>query len=212
MRQLRYVRGARFNSKVAALLPVPTEAERMRAGGRFRDLLPDWAARFITQEPTTTATQLVASGAGRGIATSAAAHLAALCLAGAGTVGACIATGVLPAPSRDSAPPAEVRATPTPAPTSTPFEPEPRLPHGVVTPTPTPTPTPIKRARSRTRTAKQAKTQGGTTPRSHEQKPASPAPSNAAPNGASEFDPTYQPNAPAEPAPVPAAPGASEFN
>ena len=47
--------------------------------------------------------------------------------------------------------------------------------------------------------------------RSHEQTPASPAPANAAPGGASEFDPTYQPSAPPAPAPVPAAPGASEF-
>ena len=37
------------------------------------------------------------------------------------------------------------------------------------------------------------------------------APADAAPNGASEFDPTYQPSQPAQPAPAPAAPGSDEF-
>ncbi|RKQ92961.1 hypothetical protein C8N24_2818 [Solirubrobacter pauli] len=207
-RQLRYLRGARFNSKVAALLPAPEASDRLRGAG-WRDLLPDWAARLLSHEPTGAATQLAAGGAGRGLAASAAAHLAAICLGGAGTLGACVATGILPLPERDSAPPVAVKATPTPTPQ--PLEPEPTLPHGAVTPTPTATPT--KRTRTVTpRRERASTTQGGTGPRSHEQAPISPAPSNAAPNGGSEFDPGYQPSGPTQPAPAPAAPGASEFN
>ncbi|MBE2316691.1 hypothetical protein DVA67_011955 [Solirubrobacter sp. CPCC 204708] len=207
-RHLRYLRGARFHTKVAALLPAPEIAERARTSG-LRDLLPDWAARAIT-EPAGTAAQLAAGGAGRGLATTAAAHLAAFCLGGAGTLGACIATGVLPPPVRDNAPAKVEQATPTPTPTPRrPSEPEPRLRHGIVTATPTPTATAAPR-RKATPKRSTSKTQGGTGPRSHEQTPASPAPANAAPNGASEFDPTYQPSQPA-PAPVPAAPGANEF-
>ncbi|GEM_PF-6546165 len=208
-RQWRYIHGTGVAGKAPALLPIPLEVERLRSGGRFRDWLPDWCARIFSQEPAGTATHLAASGAGRGLGVSAAAYLATFCLGGAGTLGACIATGVFPLPERDPTP--AVVATATPTATPKPVDPEPTLPHGVVTPTPTPTPT--KRARTTTSTRKkQATTQGGTRPRSHESEPASAAPSNAAPNGASEFDPGYQPSAPAPPAPAPAAPGASEFN
>jgi hypothetical protein len=208
-RQLRYLNGARFHTQVAALLPATTD-ERVRSLGRgARDWLPDWAARLVAHEPTSTAGKLLTGGAGRGLGTAAAAKLATLCLAGAGAVGACVATGVLPLGAVDRPPPA-VRATPTPTPRATPAAREPRLPHGVRTPTPTPTPRPTRR--STPKKSSNEKTQGGTGPRSHEQTPASPAPPNAASGGASEFDPSYQPSAPAAPAPVPAAPGASEFS
>jgi hypothetical protein len=214
-RHVRYLRGARFHNKVAALLPAPEVAEQARRGA-LRELVPDWIARALAHEPTGTATQLVAGGAGRGLTTSAAAHLAAFCIGSAGTLGACIATGVLP-PPRQSVPPVVERVTATPTPTpkarSRPREREAPLPHGVATATPTPTPKPKRARRAGTSAAERspAKTQGGTGPSSHEKRPATPAPANAAPNGASEFDPTYKPSAPPAPAPVPAAPGASEF-
>jgi hypothetical protein len=206
-RQLRYLRGARFHHQVAALLPAGADARQRTAPGA-REWLPDWAARLLSYEPASTTGQLVAGGAGRGLGGAVAVKLASLCLAGAGTLGACLATGVLPL-KRPEAP--VERATPTPAatPRSTPVAREPRLPHGAVTATPTATPTP-RRTRPRTGT-RSSTTQGGTGARSHEQPPASPAPVDAAPGGASEFDPTYQSSTPAAPAPVPAAPGAGEF-
>jgi hypothetical protein len=208
-RQLRYLRGARFHHQIATLLPVTADDRPARALSRgLRDVLPDWAARVLAHEPANATTQLLTSGAGRGLGSGALLKLATVCAAGAGAVGTCVATGVLPAlPRHEPAP--RVAPTPSPAPTSTPSAPEPRLPHGAPTPTPTPTPRPHpKRAR---RASKSSTTQGGAGSRSHEQAPASVAPSNAAPGGASEFDPTYQSSGPAAPAPVPAAPGASEF-
>jgi hypothetical protein len=76
-----------------------------------------------------------------------------------------------------------------------------------LTPTPTPTPKPAQRESSDS----PGRTQGGTGPTEHENRPASPAPSNAAAGGESEFDPTYKPSSPPQPAPAPAAPGATEF-
>ena len=206
-RHLRYLRSARFHGKVAALLPAPVPAERVRAVGGLRDWITDTVTRVTGHDPGAAAGQLTAGGAGRGLGTAAAVKLATMCFAGAGAVGACVATGVLPLtpPHHTHTPAANaqpVKHAPTP--------PEPQLPHGGATPTPTPTPHRSSRRRASTRTASSATTQGGTGPRSHEQTPASPAPSNAAANGASEFDPNYQPSKP-QPAPVPAAPGGSEF-
>jgi hypothetical protein len=201
-RQLRYLQGARFHHQVAVLLPAAADERNRSLSRGFRDWLPDWAARLLSHEPTSA--QVLTSGAGRGLGGAALAKLATVCL---GAMCACVATGVFPIKSSPDRP---ARPTPTPSPTSTPTAAEPRLPHGAPTATPTPA-TAVRRKRTSATTSTSKATQGGTGPRSHEQTPASPAPSNAAPGGASEFDPSYQPNAPAAPAPVPAAPGASEF-
>jgi hypothetical protein len=208
IRQLRYLRSARFEHKVAQLLPPVTAASERRTG--VRDLVADWVARVLGHDAPNTALQLTAGGAGRGIGTAAALKLAALCTGG--TIGACVATGVIALPAHVDPPPAHPVATRTPTANTRPAKREPQLPHGTVRATPTPTATARPARRKRTTTAKRASsTQGATGPRSHEQAPASPAPSNAAAGGASEFDPTYQPNAAPAPAPVPAGPGASEF-
>jgi hypothetical protein len=205
VRQLRYLRSARFEDKVAQLLPPVTAAGERRTG--LRDLLADWIARALGPDAPATAIQLTAGGAGRGLGTAAALKLAALCAGG--TVGACLATGVITLPQHRDRP--AIPADATPRPTSTPAVREPRLPHGTVRATPAPTATARPARKRQTGTRRTSTTQGGTGARSHEQAPASPAPANAAAYGGSEFDPTYQPNAPAAPAPASAAPGASEF-
>jgi hypothetical protein len=200
-RQLRYLRSARFHGKVGSLLPAPELSDRVRLGG-LRDVIVDWAGRLTGHDSAGTVGQLAASGTGRGVGTAAAVKLATLCFAGAGVVGACVATGVLPdhqRPDHPSRPAAATRSA-----EHTPTAREPRPPLATATSTPTP------RRRARAQRASLA-AQGSTGPRSHEQTPASPAPSNAAANGASEFDPTYQPSTSPQPAPVPAAPGGSEF-
>lgn len=201
-RQLRYLRSARFHGKVGSLLPAPEITERVRLGG-LRDVIADWAGRLTGHDSAGTVGQLAASGAGRGVGTAAAVKLATLCFAGAGVLGACVATGVLPDHKQPDHHPSKPTAARRPV-ARTPVAREPRPSLARATPTPTP------RRRTRTQRASSA-TQGSTGPRSHEQTPASPAPSNAAANGASEFDPTYQPSGTPQPAPVPAAPGGSEF-
>jgi hypothetical protein len=207
-RQLRYLHSARFHAKVTALLPAPVPAERVRGIGIVRDWISDLPARIAGHDPGGTVAQVATGGAGRGLGTAAAVKLATLCLAGAGAVGACVtASGVLPlttshAPAHKHATPAPPKRSHAPAPAG-----RDTLPHGAPSPTPTPTP---RHPTRRTRSSSTGSTQGGTGPRSHEQTPASPAPANAASNGASEFDPGYQPSKP-KPAPAPAAPGSSEF-
>ena len=210
-RQLRYLRSARFSDKVAQLLPAPALAEhqqqRRRTGAR--DLLSDWIARLLSHDTVATA-QL--TSAGRSSLTGAlAAKLATFCTSGALCVCVSAVLPPLKSPSAQSprstptATPERDRSTPTPTPTPTAT--------AIRTATPTATPTATAKPRrkaSKPRSSATKKTQGGTGPRSHEKRPATPAPSNAAPGGASEFDPTYQPTKPA-PAPVPAAPGATEF-
>ncbi len=206
-RHLRYLRSARFTDKVGQLLPAPVLVEhhqqRRRTGAR--DLLSDWIARLLNHDPAGAA-HLAASGR-TGLTGALAAQLAAFCTAGA----ICVSVSTVLPPigsvtgqrprATATATPERVRSTPTPTPTST------------ATPTRTPTPTATAKPRRKTSQPRRStrKTQGGTGERSHEQTPASPAPSNAAPAGASEFDPTYQPSAPPAPAPAPAAPGATEF-
>ena len=211
LRQLRYLR-ARASTRRSPRCCPPRSDERVRSLGRgARDWLPDWAARAARARTDQHRGQLLTGGAGRGLGTAAAAKLATFCLAGAGAVGACVATGVLPL-RRDRAAAAGGARHPDARRRGRRRSRASRACRTAsATPTPTPTPRPAQAAR-RPAKSSSAKTQGGTGPRSHEQTPASPAPANAAPGGASEFDPTYQPNAPAAPAPVPAAPGASEFS
>jgi hypothetical protein len=203
--QLRALRSAAFARKVAALLPVPGADAQQR--GRLRgawDAFADTITRPFTHDPAASATQLAAGGAGRGAGTAIALKLAAaLCVAGAGA-GACLHTGVLSTPDSNHRKPA-TRHAQRPVVTATPAN-DARPVGAAATPAPTPTPRP-KRARRQ----HQGASQGGTGPTSHEQTPASPAPAAAAPNGASEFDPSYQPSQPAQPAPAPAAPGSDEF-
>ena len=195
---------AALERKLGQLLPVPPAAEQARGRiGAWRDVLADWLGRPFSSDATSTATHLAASGAGRGAGTALAVKLATICLGGGSVIGAaCVATGVLPAPTdRDgrARPPART-ATPTPAAAA---EREP----------------PITRARAtrhvtrpkRPTPRRPAATQGGKRSRDHERAPASPAPADAARDGSNEFDPLYQPSQPAAPAPVPAAPGATEF-
>jgi hypothetical protein len=196
---------AALERKLGQLLPVPPAIEHSR--GRFagwRDVAVDWIGRPFGSENAATATHLAASGAGRGAGGALAIKLATLCIGAGGLVGAaCVATGVVPT---SPAPRASARPSPrtTPAPSTTPTSAARRGELTRARAAATATPTPTKPQRSK-------RTQGGSGPRDHENKPASPAPSNAAPNGGSEFDPTFQPNAPPQPAPVPAAPGSREF-
>lgn len=205
-RHLRYLRSARFTDKVGQLLPAPAlvehQQQRRRTGAR--DLISDWIARLLSHDPAAAAH--LAAGGRSGLTGALAAQLAAFCTAGALCVGVSTVlppigsvTGQSPR-STPTATPERVRSIPTPTPTPT----------ATPTTTPTATPTPRRKAASTPR-RNAKKTQGATGERSHEQTPASPAPANAAPGGASEFDPTYQPSQPAPPAPAPAAPGAAEF-
>jgi hypothetical protein len=205
-RHLRYLRTPRFHDHVNQLLPPVVVTNDRRTG--VRDLVADWAARLFSHDAPATATQLATGGAGRGIGTAAALKLASLCI-GAGALGVCAATGVVPWSVPHHAAQAKV-ATRTPTPTATPIAtrtPKPVEPsHRVVVATPTPKPKPHVSTKKRT----VAKTQGGTSPTSHEAPIISPARSGSAPNGASEFNPTAQ-TGPASPAPVSRAPGANEF-
>jgi len=202
--QLRVIRSAAFERKVASLLPVAEIHDRSRVRGAW-DALVDTVTRPFAHEGTTTAAQLAASGAGRGAGTIAVLKIAGACMASAGALGVCASTLVVPA-LLDDAPapkPAERDSAPVGRHSRIPTRAEQRL-------VPTPTP-PSRRQRSGGTQRGTRRTQGGTGPTDHEQAPASPAPSNAAQGGESEFDPTYQPSAPPAPAPAPAAPGASEF-
>jgi hypothetical protein len=197
-------REAALERKLGQLLPVPPAVEegRRRLAG-WRDIVVDWLGRPLGPDVSANATQVAASGAGRGAGGVLAVKLATLCLGAGGLVGAaCVATGVVP-PNPPVKPETRVvHATPTRTSTSTPsgHGTELRSARAIATPTP-----------SSTSRVERSRTQGGTGARDHETKPASPAPSNAASGGASEFDPSYQPNAPVQPAPAPAAPGSGEF-
>jgi hypothetical protein len=202
--RLRAVHSGELERRLAELLPVPPA---VRGGGSFRDVVSDWIARVLGSDATGTATHAAASGTGRGAGTIAMLKLAAvLCATGAGA--ACVQTGLVPNPlaGDDKAPLAREHRAGAPSASAGAA----RAPdsHRVAQPTATPEPTPTRPSRQRT---SHGQTQGGTGPRSHEQAPASSAPADAAPNGGSEFNPTYQPSQPAKPAPVPAAPGSSEF-
>jgi hypothetical protein len=195
-------REAALERKLGQLLPVPPAVDetRRRLTG-WRDIAAEWLGRPFGPDVTTNATQLAATGAGRGAGGVLAVKLATLCLGAGGLVGAaCVATGVLPSELSEKPEAPVVHATPTRTPASTPSrrETEVRPARAIATPAPT----------SR---ATRSRTQGGTGARDHESKPASAAPSNAAPGGESEFDPTYQPSGPTQPAPRPAAPGSGEF-
>jgi hypothetical protein len=203
--QLRAIRSAAFERKVASLLPVAEVAQdRSRIRGAW-DALLDHLARPFAHDGAASATQVAAGGAGRGAGTAVALKVAAaLCLTGAGAAGTCIEAGLINSPLERDKP--STHTVGTSRPSAATRAPEARLVTHVL---PKPTPTPRrKRTQSNSR---RGSTQGGTRPSSHERTPASPAPADAAPNGASEFDPTYEPSQPAKPAPVPAAPGASEF-
>jgi hypothetical protein len=206
--QLRAIRSAAFERKVASLLPVVEVQERRPVRGAW-DAVADWVARPFGHDTAATAAQLAASGAGRGAGTIAMLKIAGVCMASATAVGVCATTLVIPAldnPTRPDKPARKVAER----------KPErvgqhDRLPSRAeqhVTPTPTPTPKPVRSERDGD---SQPGTQGGTGPGDHERTPASPAPANAAPGGESEFDPTYKPSSPPQPAPVQAAPGSGEF-
>lgn len=211
-RQLHYMHGAVFARKVAALLPVPPAAAReLRPGAGFRDALVDWLGRPVGSDAATSTAQLTTSGVGRGAGAALAAKLAALCLAGGGTVGLCVATGFLPPPggSNDRAQTPTRPRTPASTPDRLPTRAEASL---IATPTPTPTPARRQRRRRSTGSARSSAAQGGTTSTSHEQTPASPPVSEATTAGGSgEFNFEQTPRAEPRPAPVPRAPGAREF-
>ena len=195
---------AALERKLGQLLPVPPAAEQARGRlGAWRDVLADWLSRPFSSDATSTATHLAASGAGRGAGTALAVKLATICLGGGSVIGAaCVATGVLPAPSDNDARARQPARTATPTPAAT-AEREPPMTRARATRNAT---LPTRRTPRRPAT-----TQGGRGPQDHQRTPASPAPADAASDGSSEFDPLYQPSQPAPPAPVPAAPGATEF-
>lgn len=197
--QLRAVRSAAFQRKVASVIPAAPLAESgRRHGGPIRDLIADWFGRLGGHDAVPTVAHTAASGVGRGSAGVLAVKIAAVLAGGAATIGA--ATGMFDAPSGqarpDRRPPAAQTATPTATPTRT--------------ATPKPTAAPAADRQQKRRSARK-KTQGGTRPSSQEQAPASSAPAGSQPNGSSEFSPNGARLGRPAPAPVPAAPGASEF-
>jgi hypothetical protein len=206
--QLRAMRSAAFERKVAALLPAVEAQNRGRLRGAW-DAIADTATRPFGHDTAATAAQLAASGTGRGAGTIAMLKLAGACMASATAISVCATTLVIPAlenPTRPDRPARKVAER-----ESAPVGQHDRLPSRTeqhVVPTPTPTPKPARAQRNRD---SQPGTQGGTGPGDHEQTPASPAPANAAAGGESEFDPTYKPSSPSQPAPVQAAPGSGEF-
>ena len=210
--QVRELRSAAFARKVAAILPAAPDAnDRSRSVRGAWDALLDTLTRPFGHDATAAAAQLAASGAGRGVGTIAVLKIAGACMASASAVGVCATTFVAPVFTDGS--PAKTASHPTAKRKSQgPVGRHERIPTRAeqqLTPTPTPTPKPARRQAQRDTAAAAGATQGGTGPTSHEETPASPAPSNAAPDGASEFDPNHQPSEP--PAPAPAAPGANEF-
>ena len=190
--QLRELSSAAFERKVAALLPVGEISDRHRIRGTW-DALGDWITRPFFHEPTATAAQLAASGAGRGAGTIAFLKIAGACVTSAGALGLCATTIIAPAIQNDSA---TRRAAPHKADREKPSVGEhTRVPTRVEQQlVPMPTPASPQRPTTKPRQAGRSGTQGGTGPASHEKKPASRAPSNAAAGGASEFDPNYQPD------------------
>jgi hypothetical protein len=201
---------AALERKLGQLLPVPPAAERARGRlGGWRDVVADWLGRPFGADAGSSASQLAASGAGRGAGGALAVKLATLCIGTSGIVGAaCVATGVLPvaAPHHAAAKPAVARPATGARRSRAPREQPLTVLRAAATATPSPAATTVP-----SRHTGATRTQGGTGPRAHEQAPASPAPANAARDGSSEFDPLYQPSQPASPAPAPAAPGSSEF-
>ena len=114
--QLRAIRSAAFERKVAALLP-PVELEDR--GRRLRgawDAVADTLTRPFTHDGAAAAAQLASSGAGRGAGTIALLKIAGACMASAGALGVCATTLVAPALNDD--PPAR-KATSKPARTET---------------------------------------------------------------------------------------------
>lgn len=198
--QLRAVRSAEFARKVAALLPPAPLADSTANHGRVREFVADLGSRLLGHgDAANAATQVSASGVGRGAGGVLAVKAVALLAGTAATIGA--ATGVLDNPTPAKKRP--VAEAPTPKPTST--------------PAPTPTPN-IKAALAQERQAAERrkratkKSTGTSGPTSHEKATTtSPASSGSQPNGASEFNPDSSnlPNAGA--APAPSAPGSSEF-
>ena len=172
-----------------------------RLGG-LRDVIVDWATRLTGHDPGASVGQLAASGAGRGVGSAAAVKLATLCLAGAGTVGACVATGVLPNDARPDHPTkagrrdAHRRAHAGRARTArTAFNAR-RRPRRLLRDGAHASPA---RELGEHRAAPGRAVTSRRRPRRH--------PRTRPPNGASEFDPSYQPSGPPQPAPAPAAPG-----
>lgn len=203
-RQLRELASTAFERKVAALLPAVEMQQRGRVRGAW-DAVVDTALRPFSHEGASTAMQLAGSGVGRGAGTIAVLKLAGACMASAGALGVCAATLVVPALT----PTEPAKSVAAPPREESKVGPHDRLPGRAeqhLTPTPTPTAHRANRDGSPHR-----KSQSGTGPRDHEATPASPAPANAAPGGASEFDPLYVPDSSSIPAQPPAAPGGREF-
>lgn len=205
--QVRALRSAAFQRDVASVIPVaPLEEAARRHGGAARDLAADWLGRLGGSDAVPATAQSAASGVGRGAGGVLAVKIAAVLAAGATTVG--VTTNIFDSPRRESPPRTVQKPKPTPT----------------VTPTPEPTPD-VKSAiaaaersykrrqerRDRRERRADAPTQGGTSPTSQEQAPASAAPPDSLPDGGSEFSVDSADSQPAAPAPVPAAPGASEF-
>src|SRR4051794_16535684 len=99
---------AALERKLGQLLPVPPAAEQVRGRvGAWRDVLVDWLGRPFGADASSGATQLVASGAGRGAGGALAVKLATLCIGARGAGGAAgpAPRGVPPRPARAPAPP-----------------------------------------------------------------------------------------------------------
>ena len=87
---------AAFQRKIAAALPAVESNDRRRLRGAW-DAVTDWVTRPFGHDSVSTAAQMAASGAGRGIGTVATLKIAGACLASATAITVCTTALVVPA-------------------------------------------------------------------------------------------------------------------
>lgn len=203
--------------KLAGLLPTPVLAERAARPSGWRETLIDWLGRPFGHDAATTASTLASSGGGRGIGSLA----IAICLGGTVAGGSyCVVTGDIPIAESGRAQATERRPdrapTPTPARGADPVRIVRDAQLQAVAAAKAARDREAARQRRRTRERRVIRTRAARaderrqiTARSQRSENASaitPAASNAAADGSSEFDATFQPESPPQPA-APADPG-----
>ena len=205
-----------FERKVAGLLPAPVLAEQTTRPAGWRETIIDWVTRPFGHDSATHAAALASSGGGRGIGTLA----VALCLGGSVAGGTyCAVTGNIPLTGADQptkAQRAPVRSEPREDPRQRARD-RARAYEQRFLAEAAARAAARRRARARqqaaarrARTIERRRTIAQEQRRQETAQAISPAAPNAAADGSSEFDPTFQPSAPAQPAP-PADSGVPEF-
>jgi RNA polymerase sigma factor (sigma-70 family) len=109
----------------AALLPLAPPSRSLL--GRLHDLVANLFSRLPGMGSESLATQGVAASGGRGAGMAALAKLATVCLGAAGGAAACVAVGVLPAPTLIGEQPAKPRAIEREAAGASESDPEPAI-------------------------------------------------------------------------------------